>query len=83
MAGGRIPLQRSSGGEPLRRYCTSGLQSAVIVGGAARTQMSISTSFLRPSDESESRAERARRKHAQRDGMHKQGVASRTLPSLC
>lgn len=37
--------------------------------------MSISTSFLRPPGESESRAERARRKQTQRDGMHKQGVA--------
>lgn len=44
-----------------------------------RTQTSISTSFLRGRDESEGRAARARRKHTQRDGMHKQGVASRTL----
>ena len=72
-------MQRSSGGEPLRRDGTSGPRSAVIEGAAVRTQTSISTSFLTAGGESESRSERARRKHTQRDGMHKQGVASRTL----
>lgn len=83
MAGRRIPgipMQRSSG-DGGGSHCdgTSGLQSAVIVGGAARTQMSISTSFLSPPDESESRTEGSAETHTQRDGMHKQGVASRTL----
>lgn len=82
MAGRRIPRYLCSdhqGGEPLRRDGTSGARSAVISRAAVRTQTSLPTSFLRGRDESESRAERARRKQTQRDGMHKQGVASRTL----